>query len=48
MSSEGDEEVLGAFDSVHFTVGTVRTVENRTQPAGEHARDPSDPLAVNP
>lgn len=30
MSSEGEEETLGAFDSVHFTVGTLRTVENRT------------------
>ncbi len=30
MSAEGEEAVLGAFDSVHFTPGTVRTVENRT------------------
>lgn len=30
MSSEGSEEVLGALDSVHFTPGTLRTVENRT------------------
>ncbi len=30
MASDGVEEVLAAFDSVHFTVGTTRTVENRT------------------
>ena len=30
MVSEGAEEVLGAFDSVHFTPGTTRSVENRT------------------
>lgn len=30
MSSEGDEQILGPLDSVHFTPGTVRTVENRT------------------
>jgi len=30
MSSEGTEETLGAYDSVHFTEGTTRTVENRT------------------
>lgn len=30
MESEGEVAVLGAFDSVHFTVGTMRTVENRT------------------
>jgi glyoxylate utilization-related uncharacterized protein len=30
MSSEGAEEVLAPYDSVHFTPGTLRTVENRT------------------
>ena len=30
MASDGDEAVLGPFDSVHFTTGTLRTVENRT------------------
>ena len=30
MVSEGIEEVLLANDSVHFTPGTMRTVENRT------------------
>lgn len=30
MASEGREEVLGPLDSVHFTIGTLRTVENRT------------------
>ncbi|RFA11298.1 cupin [Subtercola boreus] len=30
MSSDGDVQALGPFDSVHFTEGTVRTVENRT------------------
>jgi mannose-6-phosphate isomerase-like protein (cupin superfamily) len=30
MASEGAEETLGGYDSVHFTVGTMRTVENRT------------------
>ncbi|WP_426517458.1 cupin domain-containing protein [Diaminobutyricibacter sp. McL0618] len=30
MSAEGREAVLGVFDSVHFTPGTVRSVENRT------------------
>ncbi|MDJ0396431.1 cupin domain-containing protein [Rhodococcus sp. G-MC3] len=30
MASEGIEEALGPFDSVHFTPGTMRTVENRT------------------
>jgi mannose-6-phosphate isomerase-like protein (cupin superfamily) len=30
MASEGVEETLCAFDSVHFTTGTLRTVENRT------------------
>jgi uncharacterized cupin superfamily protein len=30
MSSDGIEETLGRFDSVHFTQGTLRTVENRT------------------
>lgn len=35
MSSDGEEVTLGALDSVHFTPGTTRTVENRTQlPAG--------------
>lgn len=34
MASEGEEATLGPFDSVHFTPGTTRTVENRThQPA---------------
>ena len=28
MSSDGVVETLGAFDSVHFTTGTTRTVEN--------------------
>ena len=30
MASEGEEAALGAFDSVHFSPGTMRTVENRT------------------
>jgi mannose-6-phosphate isomerase-like protein (cupin superfamily) len=30
MAAEGSEETLGAHDSVHFTAGTERTVENRT------------------
>lgn len=30
MASDGVEEAVGHFDSVHFTVGTTRTVENRT------------------
>ena len=30
MCSEGVDETLGPFDSVHFTTGTTRTVENRT------------------
>jgi mannose-6-phosphate isomerase-like protein (cupin superfamily) len=30
MISEGKEETLGAFDSVHFTPGTLRSVTNRT------------------
>lgn len=30
MNSEGDDQVLGPLDSVHFSVGTTRTVENRT------------------
>ncbi|HEY1530593.1 MAG TPA: cupin domain-containing protein [Galbitalea sp.] len=30
MSADGVEETLGANDSVHFTKGTLRTVENRT------------------
>lgn len=30
MESEGDIAVLGPNDSVHYTVGTLRTVENRT------------------
>ena len=30
VSSDGEELTLGTFDSVHFTPGTVRTVENRT------------------
>ncbi len=30
MESDGHEETLRAFDSVHFTVGTTRSVENRT------------------
>lgn len=30
MTSDGTEAVLGPFDSVHFTPGTTRTVENRT------------------
>lgn len=30
MASEGVEETLGAYDSVHFSPGTMRTVENRT------------------
>jgi mannose-6-phosphate isomerase-like protein (cupin superfamily) len=30
MISEGAEETLGAYDSVHFTPGTMRSVENRT------------------
>jgi hypothetical protein len=30
MVDEGAEETLTAYDSVHFTIGTLRTVENRT------------------
>ena len=30
MTSEGVEATLSAYDSVHFTIGTLRTVENRT------------------
>ena len=30
MNSEGDEAALGPYDSVHFTPGTLRSVENRT------------------
>lgn len=30
MISEGEEATLGPNDSVHFTPGTLRTVENRT------------------
>lgn len=30
IASDGSEETLGAFDSVHFSPGTMRTVENRT------------------
>jgi mannose-6-phosphate isomerase-like protein (cupin superfamily) len=30
MTSEGVEETLYVNDSVHYTVGTMRTVENRT------------------
>ena len=30
MAAEGDEQILGAFDSVHFTPGTLRTVQNRS------------------
>jgi mannose-6-phosphate isomerase-like protein (cupin superfamily) len=30
MVSEGVEETLGAYDSVHFTLGTLRSVHNRT------------------
>ena len=30
MASEGVEEALSAYDSVHFSPGTMRTVENRT------------------
>ena len=29
LASGGAEETLGRYDSVHFTVGTLRTVENR-------------------
>ncbi len=29
-TAEGDDQTLGAHDSVHFTTGTLRTVENRT------------------
>lgn len=31
MTSEGIEATLGPYDSVHFTPGTLRTVENRTK-----------------
>lgn len=31
MGAEGDEQVLAPYDSVHFTAGTLRTVENRSQ-----------------
>lgn len=30
MISEGEEATLGPLDSVHFTTGTMRAVENRT------------------
>lgn len=30
MTSEGEEATLGPNDSVHFSQGTLRTVENRT------------------
>lgn len=30
MASEGTEATLAPYDSVHFTPGTLRTVENRT------------------
>jgi uncharacterized cupin superfamily protein len=30
MTADDVEETLGANDSVHFTEGTLRTVENRT------------------
>ncbi|MFC7485663.1 cupin domain-containing protein [Knoellia sp. CPCC 206453] len=30
MASEGEEATLGPNDSVHFSTGTSRTVENRT------------------
>ena len=30
MVSEGEEATLAPYDSVHFTVGTTRTVQNRT------------------
>lgn len=30
ITSEGNEATLGPSDSVHFTPGTLRTVENRT------------------
>lgn len=30
MVSDGEEQVLRALDSVHFTPETMRTVENRT------------------
>ena len=31
MISEGKEETLRQYDSVHFTAGTIRQVVNRTQ-----------------
>lgn len=31
MASQGREETLRQHDSVHFTPGTLRTVENRTK-----------------
>jgi mannose-6-phosphate isomerase-like protein (cupin superfamily) len=30
MTVDGVQATLGAFDSVHFTPGTLRTVDNRT------------------
>ncbi|MGN5734742.1 cupin domain-containing protein [Arthrobacter psychrochitiniphilus] len=30
MNSEGNEQVLGPYDSVHFEPGTLRTVLNKT------------------
>ena len=30
MIADGTEEVLGPLDSVHFTAGTMREVQNRT------------------
>ena len=30
MASDGCEETLGVMDSVHYTVGTTRTVRNAT------------------
>ena len=43
MTSEGEEATLGPHDSVHFTPGTVRSVENRTNLPGQHARHPVPP-----
>lgn len=31
VASEGDVVALGAFDSVHFSAGTMRTVENHSR-----------------
>lgn len=41
MISEGTEETVGPYDSVHFTAGTLRAVVNRT-------RLPASMLVIRP